>query len=859
MRLGPIDFHDELITAQREGRLVVFVGSGASRGAPSNLPTFEKLARTIAGGAYDRSVDGPEDQFLGRKCREGIQVHKRAKELIGDPSSKPNQLHELLVALSSSGGPLRIVTTNYDRHLSTVASRPCAPPPEIFCAPALPLGSSFKGIVYLHGSVDREDDTMVLTDEDFGRAYLTDGWATRFLVGLFQSFTVLFVGYSHSDVIVNYLARGLPPQAKPRFALTDQDDPRWNLLGIVPLLYSPDNAHAGLIKGVAEWVELTRMGALDHEQRIRRIVAASPPLDPQEGDYIKGALEDVAKTQFFTRYAATEEWLDWCEQQDAFKWLFRPELGPVDSERPVTLIGAQLASWFARVFVLAMPERALKTIQLQGKQVQAILWNEIASYLISHQPPPAQDVLAKWIAVLIPPPLGHFHIFLWGLLHKCQPHEDEATPLVLFDHLTVPRLIRTKRLFQLDGEETVDWDVVIAGWDLTTQSTNASTAHELTQAWRNLFLPNLDVYGHKLLPFLTNRLRQTHLLFRSVGKAYKAWDPFSIRYQNMDHGEEVFWDFAPLVDAARDVLIWFLNNDSNSAKNLIKDWISTEVPLLKRLAIYGLAKHTGIEPDDKLELVLSADVVYALSPDRELTQLLSQEYAKASSPAREHLVANLLNPPADLEEPNRSYLAYAMLQGLARVVPVCEILQRSIRDILAQQEFEKPVDQRIPEEWFEPAGAATISRPDQVQALLEKKPEKDLEEVLSYVATNDSFLLHTQLANLTEAAVQNFDWSLVLGKALAKKGAWDSEIWRALCRAWLRGVSADEKRAEVLSLLLNTHDWSALRIASLISLCTGGGPTRQRTLRPSFCSKAKRLLSVFGRYAAPRFLFLRNQ
>jgi SIR2-like protein len=734
MRLGPIDFHDELIAAQREERLVVFVGSGTSRGAPSNLPTFEELARTIADGIYDKSVDGPEDQFLGRKRREGIKVHARAKEIIGSSSSKPNQLHELIVQLSSSGGPLRIVTTNYDRHLSAVASKVCAPPPDIFCAPALPLGSSFKGIVYLHGSVDREEETMVLTDEDFGRAYLTDGWATRFLVGLFQSFTVLFVGYSHSDVIVSYLARGLPPQAKPRFALTDQNDPRWPLLGVVPLLYSPDNAHAGLAQGIAEWVELTKMGALDHEQRIRKIVAASPPLDPQEADYIKGALQDLAKTQFFTRYAVTEEWLDWCEQQDAFRWLFRPELGSVDTDRPITLIAAQLASWFARVFVLAMPERALKTIQRQGKQVQAILWNEIASCLMSHRPPAAQDVLAKWIAVLIPPPLGHFHTFLWGLLNKCQPQENEATPLVLFDHLTAPRLILTKPLLQLNGEGTVDWDVVIGGWDLPLPPTNASTAHELTQAWRNLFVPNLDVYARKLVPLLTSRLRQANLLFWSVGKAYKAWDPFSIRFQNMDHGEEVFWDFAPLVDAARDVLMWFLSKDSDGAANLIKDWISTEVPLLKRLAIYGLANDTHIDPDEKLELIVSADVIYALSPDREVTQLLNQEYAKASSAVRERLVAVLLQPPADLEEPSRSYLAYAMLEGLARFAPDCEILQRSISEILTQHpEFKKSTEERIPEEWFEPAGAATISQPAEVQALLEKKPDEHLEEILSYV------------------------------------------------------------------------------------------------------------------------------
>src|SRR5260370_21025470 len=149
MGLGQIGFPDALVTAPRDGSLVVFVGSGVSRGAPSNFPTFGGLAPIIAGGTYEKSIEGPEDQFLGRKAKEGVKVHARAREILSDPSSNPNRLHELLIKLSLSGGPLRIVTTNYDRHLSTVGSKFCTPSPDTFYAPALPLGSKFTGIVYL--------------------------------------------------------------------------------------------------------------------------------------------------------------------------------------------------------------------------------------------------------------------------------------------------------------------------------------------------------------------------------------------------------------------------------------------------------------------------------------------------------------------------------------------------------------------------------------------------------------------------------------------------------------------------------------------------------------------------------------
>jgi hypothetical protein len=46
--------------------------------------------------------------------------------------------------------------------------------------------------------VAKQADRMVLTDSDFGSAYLTEGWATRFLQRLFTHNVVMFIGYSHS-------------------------------------------------------------------------------------------------------------------------------------------------------------------------------------------------------------------------------------------------------------------------------------------------------------------------------------------------------------------------------------------------------------------------------------------------------------------------------------------------------------------------------------------------------------------------------------------------------------------------------------------------------------------------------------
>jgi hypothetical protein len=122
--------------------------------------------------------------------------------------------------------------------------------------PALPLGGA-TGIVYLHGAVGLDPDSLVLTDADFGRAYLTQGHARRFLVQLFSNNVVLFVGYSHRDTVLTYLARGLPPKVEPRFTLVDAGDVhRWEALAVEPVVYptrSGRSRHITLAASLAEW------------------------------------------------------------------------------------------------------------------------------------------------------------------------------------------------------------------------------------------------------------------------------------------------------------------------------------------------------------------------------------------------------------------------------------------------------------------------------------------------------------------------------------------------------------------------------------------------------------------------------
>ncbi|MEV5896860.1 SIR2 family protein [Nonomuraea fuscirosea] len=268
MWIRKVDFPAALIEAHRAGKLVIFVGAGASRDAPSNLPDFLTLARSIADEAQVELADQHKahlDVFLGRISDRQFDVHRRVASHIGIPTSRPNRLHAALVDLAVAGGAVRIVTTNYDRHLSE-ALRGRDLVIDEYAGPALPMGDGFTGVVYLHGSLNQDARRLVVTDSDFGRAYLRDAWAARFLERMFSTYTVLFVGYSHGDVVMRYLARALGPGAS-RYVLTSEPEAAdWRSLGLRPIGYPVvDRSHAALAEAVEGWASLVSM-TLFHPQ-----------------------------------------------------------------------------------------------------------------------------------------------------------------------------------------------------------------------------------------------------------------------------------------------------------------------------------------------------------------------------------------------------------------------------------------------------------------------------------------------------------------------------------------------------------------------------------------------------------------
>ena len=119
-----VDLPDELIQAHQDGKIVLFVGAGASMPAPANHPSFKSLVEELGTLAKFEplSPDEPMDQYLGRLEAANFDVKRHTFELLNSRESEPNSLHRAIARLAQSSGSPKVITTNFDSLLEAAWS-----------------------------------------------------------------------------------------------------------------------------------------------------------------------------------------------------------------------------------------------------------------------------------------------------------------------------------------------------------------------------------------------------------------------------------------------------------------------------------------------------------------------------------------------------------------------------------------------------------------------------------------------------------------------------------------------------------------------------------------------------------------
>ncbi|APZ33937.1 hypothetical protein BOH66_06440 [Microbacterium aurum] len=632
MRLtSDVDIPDDLLAAARNERLALFIGAGVSINAPSNLPLYDGLARMIAqslGEEFDAALS--PDRFLGQLMHTHPRVKDQVRAITGSAQSLPNANHRALARLATAARA-PIVTTNYDLHIEAAAAELALQLGATYSGPALPLGREFDGLVYLHGSASRPASELVVTDDDFGRAYLTDGWARRFVQDLFEHWTVLFVGYSHNDVVMTYLARGLPPSAQPRFVLTDEpQSPRWENLRITPIAYPSDDDHAALPVALDAWAALMNMGVLDHHARAKELAAASPPAVPQEADYLADVLNTPSGARGFVAAATGYDWLRWAEEQPAFKALF--EAGRAENEA-----SRVLADWFVSEYI-SVPERAeyaLGTVARLGPVISTELQWEISRAARSmREAAPAEA--RRWMTILVaalrtdPAESG----LSWFLGYGNPLSGVDALPLLR--RALVPRLVlkESRPWFPTDEDEKQPRRI-------SAEIEWATSEDVLKTLWEQISAEP-DESADRVLQIAEQALTDAYELMRAFDPG-ATFDPWSFRRSAIEpHEQDRFGDEeGTIIDMLRDSAALAAADESA----LSARWLASPHALFRRLGLHLVIESPRLSGDEKCVTALGS-LLYDPETKHELFRLLQEVAPDLSPESRQSLLAAILAGPS---------------------------------------------------------------------------------------------------------------------------------------------------------------------------------------------------------------------
>lgn len=816
MRLHDVDLPQPIIDAQKRGNLVLFAGAGVSMVAPSNYPNFVDLATEIGGAAFPRHENELIDRYLGRLEQEGLSVHERVKQRLSNPDSRPNHLHQAIVRLFGATDVIRIVTTNFDDHFRGAATEVFGSPLEIYRAPALPLGDDFKGIVYLHGSVRDDAKKLVLTDADFGRAYLTQGWARRFVQQLFAEFVVLFVGYSHQDLPLLYLARGISAAAggPGRYALTSPtSDTDWLNLGITPVHYplraDPQQHHGALGDCLAKWAEIANLGSLGTEAEIRRIVTSDRPESPEESDFLKQAVLDISTLRYFTRHARELRWLDWISNLPVFNEMFVPEAN-------LSEVSRELAYWFAEHFAINHFAVAIELLRRKGQTLSRTLWHDIAAGFHRHKT--AGDPLRIWVPILLETMPANAHSdFLAYMIGHCTIPDDQHTVLQLFRRLTSPTVRLKRRFFpSQDGKPAVpDVEVAPVGRD-----------HSVTHAYQAHLRSHIGELASGLAIVVTSAFEEARTLLLMYGKAGPKWDPISssrgsIASRIQDHLSN---GFSALIDAGVDVLRWANEQKPTFARALIAQWIESDAPILRRLAITGMTHHPPLAPDEKMSWAISNRLLEDFRLKNEIFALLAEVYAASSKEVRAEFLAQAETAYGEVGEDHERYELFNLLSWLLSHAPECELVAEKLKQVQERHPQWKAREHPDFNSWIGGGVRQLVPEsPVPVSQIVEMNLEALSAESARLATVIDPFGDLSKdgfLQEIARTAAANFSWSEAIARAALKSAEPPIEIWSALLRGWSSTHTHEEWRP-VLQILASLEPVYGSVLHELASLLKG--------------------------------------
>ena len=615
MLINGICFPPEIIKAINDNNLVVFAGAGVSIDPPTSLPSFSGLAEEIAKRAncqYNENQD-TVDEFLGILERKGMRIREWVAEELKSERRKPNRFHRTILELFKNPDSIRIVTTNQDE-MFEAAAQELGISWNIFDAPALPYGDSFLGLVHLHGSISAPDN-MVITDTGFGNAYMLNGYATRFLVDLFQKYTVLFVGYSYNDRIVRYLTTAITTKRITNaYILTAGEDSQgFERTNIKPIYFEPSN-YDQEYEALKVLGQYGKRGLLDWQQRLDSLGMDSPPIDEETKDEILEGIENVSVQRHFCKTFTGEGWPAWLNDKGVLDRLFDERA--IWKEEDIVW-----AEWLANNYISA---DILRLIEKHDNRVNTRFCDIILEKFRTKDEAHNDELFMIYLAVF-----RKLELTPYTLYRVTELAEERMLIDVMWDFFwKMSRISIQLKPWILSS--------IAAGSLELTYKTN-SDSFVLRELWKKKLFHHVERPFNVLID--ATRILEDLSLYSANSSLGRG---IQFRLENLDienSVDEIYRDdelyvLCEIIEYAASIMI-----EKNEELSIawIKEAVTSDCPLVKKVAL-KLLRTVGVCDEDKARIVLDNCNIHDLAIRPQVFKLIACIYDSVGNDLRSEII-----------------------------------------------------------------------------------------------------------------------------------------------------------------------------------------------------------------------------
>lgn len=212
---------EQIQAASKQNRLVIFVGAGVS--ANSGVPLWGSLIDSFKKDLPEHLKE--ETDYLKiaqhyRDLRGEKEYLDKVKDILKYEKVSPNEIHKEILDLN----PCHIVTTNYDDLIEQAALTYNHQYYVVRNDKDLPANKGEKMIIKMHG--DFSLGNIVLTENDYFDYSRNFPLIKSYVLSLFATKLVLFVGFSFTDINLKYILRNvqnvLGERMQRAYLLTDK-------------------------------------------------------------------------------------------------------------------------------------------------------------------------------------------------------------------------------------------------------------------------------------------------------------------------------------------------------------------------------------------------------------------------------------------------------------------------------------------------------------------------------------------------------------------------------------------------------------------------------------------------------------